>query len=357
MANFDSILASLHDSAILIDEQADSPIVITSRRTYEVPQNYDLVLGYAGDVNSQIVTFELPNTHETHSLSLCANKKLKWKNLASGAEGVSNLIIKEKGEEPWTAAWEVPAESMTVAGQLEIAISLYALSDGKTAFAWNTPPYKGFSIGEGFIKVADVLENDSIPSKDEILIVDIESRNIIAPVGYNYIMCSYGDIGIAKIFFEINQYIRGINLLDEATKVYVNVAYQTITAEPFRVTNIKPMFASVDNKKSNKVLITWDVPDVLTNNAEGYTGIISISLKIEVDNEQGNLAKRWSTSSFGKLTIGPSVLLNDVTELISRDEGIVERVVDEALEEGIEGMVDEKIDNYMDNTTFEISDN
>lgn len=357
MTNFDNILASLHDSAALVDEQSSTPIVITSRRTYEVPQNYDLVLGYAGDVNSQIVTFQLPKTHESHNLFLCANKKLKWKNLASGAEGVSNLIA-EDGDETWAAAWEVPPEIMTMAGQVEIAISLYDFDNsGKIAFAWNTPPYKVFSIGEGFIKVADVLENDSIPSKDEILIVDTESRNIIAPVGYNYIMCSYGDIGIAKIFFEANQYIHGINLFDEATKVYVNVAYQTTTAEPFRVTNIKPMFAPADNKKSNKVLITWDVPDVLTNNAEGYTGIISISLKIEVNNEQGNLAKRWSTSSFGKLTIGPSVLLNDVTELFSRDESIVGRVVDEALEEGIEGMVDEKIDNYMNNTAFEISDN
>lgn len=353
MTNFDNILASLHDFSALVDEQSNTPIVITSRRTYEVPQNYDLVLGYAGDVNSQIVTFQLPKTHESHNLFLCANKKLKWKNLASGAEGVSNLIA-EEGEETWTAAWEVPSEIMTMAGQVEIAISLYDFDNNeKIAFAWNTPSYKGFSIGEGFIKVADVMENDEIPSKDEILIVDTEARNIIAPVGYNTIVCSYGDIGIAKVFFEINQYIRGINLMDEATKVYVNVVYLTKTAEPFEITNIKPMFASIDNKKSNKVLLIWDVPMALTNNADGYVGTFSISLKAEVRNESKEIIKRWSTSSFNKLTIGPSVLLDDVTELVSRDEQIVERIVEQEVSE----VIDEKIDDYMENTSFEISGN
>ena len=353
MTNFDNILSSLHDSAALADEQSSSPIVITSRRAYEVPQDYDLVLGYAGDVNSQIVTFQLPSAHEGHNLFRCSNKKLKWKNLSSGAEGVSNLIV-EDGENSWKAAWEVPAEIMTMAGKVEIAISLYDFDDeGKIAFAWNTPPYNGFSIGEGFIKVADVIENDEVPAKDEILIVDVEGRNIIAPAGYNSIVCSYGDIGIAKVFFEINQYIRGINLLDEATKVYVNVSYLTTTAEPFEITNIKPLFSSIESKKANKVLLVWDVPTELTTNAEGYTGTISISLKAEVKDEQEKLTKRWSTSTFSKLTIGPSVLLDDITELVSRDESIVERIVEQEVSE----VIDEKIDNYMDNTPFEISDN
>lgn len=354
MTNFDDILASLHDTEFLADEQLSSPIVITSRRAYEVPQNYDLVLGYAGDVNSQIVTFQLPKKHEEHELSGCSNQKLKWKNLTSGAEGISNLIIDKIENITWTAMWLVPPEAMTVAGKLEIAISIYDVDkEGVVFFAWNTPPYKEFSIGEGFIKVADEIENNDLPAKDEILIVDVDNRNIVAPVGYNTIACSYGDIGMSKLFFEINQYIHGINLLDEATKIYINIVYETITAEPFKITNIKPMFVQIENKKTNKVLLTWDMPAALTNNSQKYIGTFSISIKIEVKNDNGELVKRWSTSSFDKLRIGPSVLLNTATDIVPRDEEIVERLVEQEVDE----VIDNKIDSYMDNTYFITNDN
>jgi hypothetical protein len=52
---------------------------------------------------------------------LCANKKLKWKNVASAAEGMSDLVVKTTAEN-WTAEWEVPPAAMTQAGKLEIAI-------------------------------------------------------------------------------------------------------------------------------------------------------------------------------------------------------------------------------------------
>jgi hypothetical protein len=116
MANFDAILKNLHTSATLSDAEKDAPIKVSARRIFEVSEDYNTVLGYAGDVNSQIVTFELPKFHEGHDLSLCQNKKLKWKNLRSGTEGVSDLEDIVVGENTWTAAWCVPPEIMTTSG-------------------------------------------------------------------------------------------------------------------------------------------------------------------------------------------------------------------------------------------------
>jgi hypothetical protein len=81
------------------------------------------LLGYAGDVNSQLVTFTLPKKHENHDLSTCVNRKLSWKNLSSGAEGSSSLEkTTTTSETTWNVTWEVPPEAMTHAGTIEIAI-------------------------------------------------------------------------------------------------------------------------------------------------------------------------------------------------------------------------------------------
>ena len=92
MANFDDILKELHDSATLVD--VDDVIVITPTRQFKVPAEYNLTIAYSGDVNSQIITFKLPFTHEGHSLFHCKNKKIKWKNTQSKTEGLSTLETK-----------------------------------------------------------------------------------------------------------------------------------------------------------------------------------------------------------------------------------------------------------------------
>lgn len=131
MAGFDDILNSLHSNAILSDDEMKDvanlrPIIITSRRAFEVPNDYNLVLGCAGDVNSQIVTFRLPKYHEGHNLSQCDKRKIKWKNLTSGAEGDSDLVPKTTtAAETWDVTWEVPPALMTAAGSIEVAITIY----------------------------------------------------------------------------------------------------------------------------------------------------------------------------------------------------------------------------------------
>lgn len=313
MANFDEILANLHENAILIDTEKTMPIRITSNRTFEIPQGYNTVLAYAGDVNSQIVTFELPRYHEGHDLFMCSNKKLKWKNKESGVEGSSQLIPKESEETRWLAAWEVPPELMTIAGKLEIAISLYDIVNNIIVFSWNTAECDAFSIGEGFNKVSDILTDGFLPAKEEILNIDIENKTIIAPEGYNFIVCNYGEIGVSKVFFEINQVVRGIDLLDENTEIQISTFFNgEFIKESIldREKNIKPIFQTQENKKTNRMLLIWDVPKEVTDNTQGYTGKFSIALKI-VAMENGEIGRRWVASEFSKLIIGTSMMLKE----------------------------------------------
>lgn len=348
MANFDEILqslTSLHQNATIADAQSDTPIIITARRTFEMAPDYDLILGYVGDVNSQVVTFQFPKTHEGHDLSKCAFKKIKWQNLASGTEGVSELTVQTEQTESWTASWAVPPEIMTMSGQVEIAISIYDEKNGLIAFSWNTPAFREFSVGKTANQIADVFQENSLPANSEILVVNAETRKIETPINWNPIVASFGDIGLSKVFFEINQYIRGLDLLDKDTKIYAGVAFISDTVEDFEITDVRPLFISETNKKANKVLITWDIPAAITNNNQGYVGTFAISLKAQVNDADGNIIKRWSTAQFDKLTIGPSVLLNDVTELVARDEEILDRAVDE------------KVDEYFDNTYMVFDNN
>lgn len=362
MANFDEILQNLHVNEVLSDTEKSTPIKISGRRVFEISQDYNTVLGYAGDVNSQIVTFELPITHESHNLSLCQYKKLKWKNLRSGAEGVSDLTNIEVGENTWTAAWNVPPKIMTISGQIEIAISLYDKDDNDdlVAFSWNTPSFKGFSIGEGFAEVADVLDENNLPAQDEIIVINTESRGFVIPNGYNTTVCNYGDIGISKVFFEINQYIRGIDLLGEQTKIYVGVSFITNTVQDFKITNIRPMFQSLGNKKESKLLLTWDIPQEITTNEEGYIGNFAISIKVEVTKEENEITeytKRWTTSILNRLNIGSSGILNDVIELASRDETILNDAVKDVIDNYLEdSVVDNAVETYFENNEFVIED-
>lgn len=331
MASFDALLQNLHGDGKSIStiDDAGQVITITSKRAFEVPKDYNLVLAYAGDVNSQIVTFALPLTHEGHELSACINKKVKWKNLASGSEGVSTLTKKQELENNWTAEWEVPPEVMTAAGKIEMAISLYDIKDNKIVFSWNTPPFNGFSIGESFMEVGTYWDtNEYQPPKNEILTLNVDTKTIVMPRGYNTIVANYGDIGTSTIYFEVPRYIGGLDITDTSVRTRTVVVFNNkeVAAE-FNIlaSDRKPMFGNEE-----KYLLCWHMPPEITCNAEYYTGIFSLSLKFEKIAADGEtITKRWTTSTFNKLSIGPSLVQQDVTEYASREENAVIQIIDE----------------------------
>jgi hypothetical protein len=87
---------------------------------------------------------------------------------------------------------------------VEISISLYDVVDNKLAFSWNTAQFGEFLIGEGGQSVGEEINNQYLPAKDEVLIVDADNHSIKAPEGYNLVVCNYGEIGTSTLYFEVN---------------------------------------------------------------------------------------------------------------------------------------------------------
>jgi hypothetical protein len=125
MATFEDMLAKLHGDGSAFLNDTNDFIKVDLQRKFIVPEGYDTVLAYEGDINSQIVSFELPLNYEGHNLSSCKYKKIRWKNLASGTEGINSLSILEYDAANLFLQWVVPPEAFVKAGTIEISISFY----------------------------------------------------------------------------------------------------------------------------------------------------------------------------------------------------------------------------------------
>jgi hypothetical protein len=225
MARFDSLLMQLHTSAAAapIVTEENEYIVIDKDRKFILPEGFNTVIAYEGDINSQIITFDCVKIVEGHDLSQCQEKRLRWVNTASGLEGSSKLKQLEV-EGKFLLQWEVPSEAFAKSGPLQLSISIFDYVDGRIAFSWNTPTFSGLSIGATMDNVAYKIAKEGdeyVPSKSEILTINTETRGIVAPPNYNTKFCNYGDVNTSVVYFQVKRYIRGIDLLDPNTNINV----------------------------------------------------------------------------------------------------------------------------------------
>lgn len=326
MSSFENLLKELHNNGMISDSDKvvvinpsteeettqTAAIEITNKRQFIIPEDYNLVLAYEGDINSQIVTFSLPKFHENHELALCKNKKLLWNNVSAKTEGVSDLILLENSSSEDTTikvSWIVPPEAFVRAGQLEISISFYDFGTNGIAFAWNTPVFKGFSVGESnqYVGIGlnspEALPPAKRPAKNEILFVDVENRNIVAPAEYNYVVGNYGDKGISTVHFQMQRYVHGMDLLGTNTEITI---YGYLGELDFS-NNISGVnrYSAEGSYGEGLVDFDWNVPDELLENTENYVGNLSVSILISQSND-GAITKRWNSSPFLGLIIGES---------------------------------------------------
>ena len=336
--DFSKLISSLHDSTgTLADNFNDDTILIVdNKRQITAGKDFDTVIAYEGDINSQIVTIKINRTYDAHDLSLCAYKELRWKNLGSGVEGVSKLLVDgTTSTENLYLSWEVPSDACTQAGTLEISLTFYDKSGEYIAFAWNTAKYIGLSIGKTIESV-----NFAFPPKDEILIIDKDTKNIIAPAGYNNTICTYGDIGVSEVYFLVNRYLgknNDINVLNSTTSIYVviNGRRGVCTSENESLV-VKQLYTEEIDDRNNEglVLIRWKVPNGITAGNNG-PGTFSIMLGFEQD------GKRWFSNVYQHLNIGESLVQIEPGE--SEDWGV--------LEDAVKSIIDE----YFINNNFIIS--
>ena len=70
LKDFSTLIGSLHDSAKLTDSVSDDTIlVVNNKRQITAGKDFDTVIAYEGDINSQIITIKINRTYDAHDLS------------------------------------------------------------------------------------------------------------------------------------------------------------------------------------------------------------------------------------------------------------------------------------------------
>lgn len=303
MANFDEMLAALHGDSEgdalsdVVGADKAPRITVTAARAFEFDEGFDKVIAYEGDVNSQIITFILPELHEGHSLSECGNKKVRWINQGSKVEGTSVLT---PGAEANEYEWNVPPALFAKSGTIEFSIVVYDLdADNKVGFSWNTAPCTALSVGKSIESVGGI---GDMPAQSEILIIDEDSKTIIAPVGYNPTIANSGDKNTSVVYFQTKRYIKGIDLIEHtAAAPVVHISY-VLDDGGKRTTGsgsieVVPYTSQYDGITNELVLIIWRPEAGLTADSLFY-GSFQTLVSFEKDE------KVWNSAPYKELRIG-----------------------------------------------------
>ena len=306
MPTFDDVLRELHNKEGVIMNDTDNLIEINSKRQFVVPSDYNLIIAYAGDVNSQIVTFKLPRSHEGHDLSKCGIKGIKWKNLSSNNEdwsALSDTTVADGDINNYQyLQWIVPPAAFTEAGNLEVSISLYDFQGSRLAFAWNTATFSGFKVEKSLSSVGHSVNDIQQPAPNQILRVVEETHSIVAPVGFNRVIGTYGSENTSYIYFQSSPSLGGIELMDEGTIINIIAQLSGKTGQyEIDKSNLEFEYAEGTNGE-NLVRFKWLVPNKIMANSDQNTGTLSIALSITNSN------KTWKTTPFSQLQLNSTLV-------------------------------------------------
>jgi hypothetical protein len=304
--DFNELINRLHSQLTDTTAEGTNIITINSKRQFIPGENFDTVIAFAGDINSQIITFKCVKIHDGHDLSSCEFKELKWKNLTSLIEGVSKLEVGTTSTDSFELRWEVPAELCTQAGQVEISLQIYDKSQDYIVFSWNTSVYRELSIGGSMDTVGL-----NFPPRDEILLIDKDTKQILSPAKYNNIICNYGDVGVANVYFLVDRYLgknKELDVTESEITIYVlmnghkkkdniNISTKLYTEE-------------ISERGDGLVLIDWAVPGDFT---AGEYGANELTIALEfVKKENGTIIRRWFSNPYTKLKVGESLIQIEV---------------------------------------------
>jgi hypothetical protein len=171
-----------------------------------------------------------------------------------------------------------------------------------------------------------------MPAKDEILTIDKDTKNIIAPFGYNNVFCNYGDVGVTELHFLINRYIdkkHTFDIYDDSTLVNIHVTINGLFGIDNDKNNIvKTLYNKATlEERDSLVLITWKVPAGVTAGAGGPN---DLQIMLSFENTNNDVTKRWYSNIYDRLKIGRNLFEAgfDVTEKW--------QLADEMLQEAIE---------------------
>jgi hypothetical protein len=214
------------------------------------------------------------------------------------------IIPATANTESFLASWLIPPEAMTKAGDLQIKLSFSDKAEGQTVYSWNSATYSG-------LKIAPSMENNEVLGFDEfsVLRLNINTRNIIAPAGYNNIVALQGDRGVSKVHFQIPKEIAGI----EVKKGTIYIKY-------YADDNIKGTYQCTDSdiqSHGDERLITWNVPEEIT----ARVGNFSVALYLKADDGRKTIAT-WQSNQYNALQVGPALLPENIITPAIEGKGI-----------------------------------
>ena len=328
--SFQDLINNLH-SGVSDTAVKDTNIIEINEKRQFVLKDFDAVVAHEGDINSQIITFKLINSSDNHDLSACSSHMIKWKNLVSGIEGTSKLIKSDTitADGYFYVTWELPPEICTQAGSLEISIQIYDEDEnsGLIVYSWNTDTYTGLSIGKSMNSVGI-----DFPAKDEILVINKETKQIVAPVGYNNVICNYGDKG-AEIYFLVDRWLgkrNTIDVNDSNTKIAIYVVMNGYRGIDNSNRIEKQLYTEqIGEDENGLVLLTWKIPAGVTS---GVGGANTLQIMLQFENDE----QRWSTNIYSNLKVGESLFsMGEIPEGdLQLTEDLIEQIVQNYLDSG-----------------------
>jgi hypothetical protein len=185
--------------------------------------------------------------------------------------------------------------------------------------------------------------SSNFPAKDEILIIDKDTKNIIAPIGYNNVVCNYGESGLAEVYFLINRYIGKNTKIDVMNENAIIKIYMIVGGKQGLCSSAgdnpyitKQLYTEEIKDRVNEglVLIKWKLPIGLTS---GTFGPGSFSIMVGVEHSSEGKSFRWYSNTYTNLTIGENLFQISEEDIVDWDitQDMVASMIEEYLKNTI----------------------
>lgn len=304
MPTFDELIQNIHggNGVKQIVRDDDFNISINpNNRILEAQSGFNNIIGVTSDYNAEEIIFKSPKVIEGHSVFDCSNKTIKWENQASGMKGSEALVVAADtaDDTSFLLKWIIPPSALTQAGQLHIAISFCDKEDEVILYKWNSQIYTQLTIVQGMDSIA------SAHSLSKPLTIDVYTREIYIPNGFDTIIGYTGDSGLNTITFRINRYYQNIDLSKGTIKLHWINANNDIGEYPITE------FVHIESLSSNEIDDVLEFHWKISNQLLYKAGNIQIFCSITVEQEQGLIS--WASKALSTLKVAEGTRTSEIT--------------------------------------------
>lgn len=305
-----------HNTKVSLEDTEGHLVLDGITRIITPAEGFSTLIGTTDDVNTNIVTFDIPETIEGHKIVECGRHIVKWHNIASGDKGTSDLIRLD-AETPTMWQWIVPAEALTAAGAVKISLCFYDTDGSQNiVYRWNSLPYNGLTVGQGM----DEIGTDIVPL-DEIIMLDLRTRKISVPDALNKELGKEGESALTTLRFRCDRYYQDIDFGDNAR---VTIFWRNSNKEGTFCTDTEDISIRLIQTYSGTgelIEFDWSVSQALVNAGAGDISF-SVSL-IKATGDDKFIV--WYSDTCEEFYIGSTITSGDLPEA---DEGAELYIVD-----------------------------